>query len=152
MGPKSANGPSMATIAHAHQFTASHAKPTHLPPSGPRGGKYYADATLLPGNESLTTPLANGTHTGLRKYGILSSIPPPTRYTFGPTDKSASMNAQDGAQNSIVTYVLTPPTPSQSAASPSLAHFRAAHSSYPASAFSPTPSTPYQNRSLKCAS
>jgi hypothetical protein len=28
-------------------------------------------------------------------------------------DKSASMNVQDGAKNSIVTYTLTPPTPSQ---------------------------------------
>ena len=152
MGLKSVNGPSMAKTTHAHPFATSPAKPTHLPPFGPHGGKYYANATLMLGNANLTTPSANGTHTGLHKYGILSLIPQPARYTFGPMDESASTNEPDGAKNSIVIYVPTPPTPSHLAASPSLVHSKAARSSLLASACSPTPLMPPQNTSSKCAS
>ena len=147
----SANGQPLDKATPGHPYTDSPVKQPPLPPFGPHGERYCADATPPQTSNNLTNHLANGTQTTSLKSGTQSSTQLHTGYIYGHTDKSGSMNAQDGAKKNTTTFDPMPPTRFPDAAFPSQAHSRAATSSPQDFALLPTQLRAPQNRSLKCA-
>jgi hypothetical protein len=147
----SANGQPPDKATPGHPYTDSPVKQPQLPPFGPHDGRYCANATPPQTSNNLTNHLANGTQTASLKSGKQSLTQLHTGYTFGPTDKFGSTNAQDGARNNTAIFDPMPPTLFPNTVSPSQAHSRVATSLPQDFAPLPTQLRAPQNRSLKCA-